>query len=391
MKTSTCERILLVDDDQALLDSFRRNHRKAFNIHTACGGEQGLEILHRDGPFAVVVSDYQMPGMNGIAFLASVSEVAPDCVRIMLTGNADLQSAIDAVNEGQVFRFLTKPCAHEAFAMCLRAALEQYRLKQAERTLLEHTVRGSIEVLADVLALSNPDAFGRSIRAQGYVRQIVAQLELKHSWQYETAALLSQIGLVAMPSDIIERLAAGEQLPSEYDQVIERHPTIAQDLLSKIPHLEYITEMIANQRLHHDEARNSPLNKSISLGSQILAAALDFDELLSLGSDRNEALHAMAKRSGHYSPRLLKVLAGVELPGQHAVARSLPVQELRVGMLLDQDVRGTNGALIVASGNAISQGMLARLRNYAELGGITGLIRARVTEAKSGGHEPLVV
>jgi DNA-binding NtrC family response regulator len=114
---------------------------------TATSGKAGLERLSSDGPFAVVVSDMRMPEMNGAAFLAQVRERAPDTVRVLLTGQADLDSAIAAVNEGQIFRFLTKPCAPEMLISSLRAAEEQHRLITAERVLLEQTLHGAVKAL----------------------------------------------------------------------------------------------------------------------------------------------------------------------------------------------------------------------------------------------------
>jgi len=103
------EKILFVDDDLNILHSFKRNLRKHFNIATASGGEEGLEKLTQDGPFAVVVSDMRMPGMNGTQFLSQVREKYPNIVRILLTGQADMKDAIEVVNQGQIHQFLTKP------------------------------------------------------------------------------------------------------------------------------------------------------------------------------------------------------------------------------------------------------------------------------------------
>ncbi len=378
----TCpEPILLVDDDPSLLDGLRRAHRKSFDLRTACGGAEALERIATDGPFAVVVSDYQMPGMNGVELLARVADLAPAAVRVMLTGNADLQSAIRAVNEGRIFRFLQKPCEQSVFAACLDAAVEQHRLVRAEKVLLEQTVRGCIEVLADVLALSNPAAFGRSTRARGYVRQMVAMLRLEHGWKYETAALLSQIGLVSIPADLVDKIAAGEPLSAQHEQVIERHPAIAGELLEKIPRMDQIAQMIAHQRLTHADAARSGLTPSVAIGAQILGTAIDFDELFTLGASRDQILRTMALRKGRYDPRVLRLLESVELPGQCATVRSLAVRELRPGMVLDQDVVGRSGAKIVAKGTKVTPSLLARLRSYAELGGIAGPIRALVPGA----------
>jgi DNA-binding NtrC family response regulator len=150
------DRILLVDDDANILQGYQRALRKQFVLEPALSGEEGLEAVRAQGPYAVVVADMQMPGMNGVEFLARVKEIAPDTVRMMLTGNADQQTALEAVNEGHIFRFLTKPCSPDLLAKMLGAGLKQYGLVMSERDLLAKTLRGSIQVLTDVLGLVNP-------------------------------------------------------------------------------------------------------------------------------------------------------------------------------------------------------------------------------------------
>ncbi len=118
------DKVLFVDDDMNILASFRRRLGRRFDIATVPGGEQGLEVLEKDGPVAVVISDQRMPGMDGIQFLTEVKKRAPDTVRIMLTGNTDLTTAIKAVNEGSIFRFFTKPCPPEEMASAIEAGLK---------------------------------------------------------------------------------------------------------------------------------------------------------------------------------------------------------------------------------------------------------------------------
>ena len=149
-------RILCVDDEPNVLQALERQLRKQFEIVTAEGPMQGLESLEKSGPFAVILSDLRMPVMNGIQFLATAKERFPESVRMILSGQADFASTIEAVNEGSIFRFLTKPCESDHLAKALTAALEQYRLVQAERELLEHTLIGSIEVLSEILSLVSP-------------------------------------------------------------------------------------------------------------------------------------------------------------------------------------------------------------------------------------------
>lgn len=119
-------RILFVDDDYRVAEAYKRILRKEFLIETALGGEQGLEAIINQGPFDVIVSDLRMPHMDGNEFLSRVKEMAPESIRIMLTAHADLETAIEAINKGNIFRLLTKPCAPEMLAEALDEALEQF-------------------------------------------------------------------------------------------------------------------------------------------------------------------------------------------------------------------------------------------------------------------------
>ncbi len=143
-------KILCVDDEPNILAGYRRSLRKQFEIETAPGGAEALAMIAEGGPYAVLVTDMRMPGMDGIQFLREAQRVAPDSVRIMLTGNADQQTAAGAVNEGRIFRFLNKPCPAEDLAHALAAGLEQYRLVTAEKELLEKTLGGTIRMMMEI-------------------------------------------------------------------------------------------------------------------------------------------------------------------------------------------------------------------------------------------------
>jgi response regulator RpfG family c-di-GMP phosphodiesterase len=369
-------RLLLVDDERPVLDALVRAHRKRYDISVAIGGHAGLETMEQQGPFDVVVSDYQMPEMNGVAFLKKVSEVAPDCVRLMLTGNADLQTAIDAVNTGHVFRFLTKPCSPEVFASGIDAAIEQVRLRRAERDLLECTLKGSIQVLCDVLSLCNPDAFGRANRIRGYVAQVVVLLKLPESWQVESAALLSQIGCITLPADIMERVVAGNGLTEQHRRAYAGHPGIGARLLEQIPRLEEVAAIVARQRTPYAELCAE--SELVKRGSQVLAACLEFDELITLGASKREAIEAMSRRPRMYAPEVLKVMSLVAPMTEGTIARSCLVVQLSEGMILAQDIRSKNDTMILASGHRVTRSMIEKLRNYHHLRGIKEPIHVMV-------------
>jgi serine phosphatase RsbU (regulator of sigma subunit) len=160
------DKILFVDDDANLLASFRRQLRKQFQIETAIGGSEGLDLVEQNGPYSVIVSDFRMPHMDGIEFLTRVREIAPDTVRIMLTGNADMQAAIQAVNEGNIFRFLTKPCSADVLGESLNTGIEQYQQVTREREYNEksrHSMALAMEVQQGLIPKAEPTVEGLDI------------------------------------------------------------------------------------------------------------------------------------------------------------------------------------------------------------------------------------
>jgi len=126
--TSPDERILLVDDEPKILSALQRNLGNRFHLVLAAGAEEGLRAITGSGPYAVVVSDFKMPGMDGVEFLSRVKAVSPETIRIMLTGQASLDNAVAAVNQANIFRLLSKPCPPIVLSRAIDAALAQHRL-----------------------------------------------------------------------------------------------------------------------------------------------------------------------------------------------------------------------------------------------------------------------
>src|SRR5688572_10183667 len=163
-------RVLFVDDEPNVLNAIRRTLRNDFDVHTAESGKDALRLLEESEPFGVVVSDCHMPEMDGIEFLHRCSKAAPLAVRVMLTGNMDQETAVKAVNMGDVFKFLNKPCQGDELKSVVTQAVRQHELVTAEKELLEQTLKGSIKVLADLLGIVKPEAFGRTGRLRRKVR-----------------------------------------------------------------------------------------------------------------------------------------------------------------------------------------------------------------------------
>jgi len=386
------DRILLVDDDKNLLDSLKRQLRKHFDVKVALGPKEGLIAVTQDGPFAVIVSDLRMPIMDGIQFLANVSKLEPDSVRIMLTGNADLNNAIEAVNHGNIYRFLTKPCAIDTFVQVLNQGVRQYRLVQSEKELLEQTLRGSIQMLTDLLSMLNPDVFGRASIIKNYAHDVAVSMGASELWKIDTAAMLSQIGCLTLPEPLLEKIFSGTDPNDAEMRRYEAHPAITAELLSHIPRIEAITDAIRYQSKHFDGSgvpEDAVKGKELPLGARILKVVTDFDLLESRGASKSESLLILEKRVGCYDPAVVEALEAVLGVQAESKIREVSLADLSAGMLFTEDVlvarmiftedvRAANGRTLVTRGQQVSPVIIKRLINFTENMEIVEPLRVRM-------------
>jgi response regulator RpfG family c-di-GMP phosphodiesterase len=381
MNTHYSEKILVVDDDPSLLAALCRQFRSSFNIVTTESAPEALRMLEHDGPFAVVVSDMRMPEMNGIQFLSKASEISPCTVRVMLTGNADVETAMHAVNEGNIFRFLVKPCHKDTMKWAFEAALEQHRLMLAERELLEKTLKGCVEVLADILAMVNPAAFSRTSRIQAYVRQITNQLGLSKPWLYELAASLSQIGCVTIPADTLAKFDSGAEMTDEEVEMMRKHPETGFQLLGRIPRLEAVSQMIRLQQrdLESGEVTPNSLPEDLgTLGGLMLKATIDFDRLILRGLSRSQAIGKLKSRQSTYHPSIINALIKLEVIEPEMETRMVGIYDLNDTMALAEDVRTDSGVLIASRGLQVNLSLRRLLENYLKRREVKKEIRVQI-------------
>ena len=369
------EKILLVDDDSNVLDGYRRSLNKEFQMETAESGAQALAMATDNGPYAVVISDMRMPGMDGIQLLSHIKAVAPDTIRVMLTGNADMDTAINAINEGSIFRFLNKPCSREIMARTITAALVQYRLVTAEKQLLEQTLSGALQVLTQVLSLVNPAAFGRAERARRYIRHIVSSMKLGNPWQYEVAAMLSQLGCVTLAPETIEAVYRGEKLSPDEQKQYDAHPSVAYTLLSKIPRLEPIAWMIEQQNRREPAADDSKV-PDMRLGAEILRLVLAYEQLIHNGASRNEAAHTLALQNKNFSPAFFQTLVTLDPNAEEGETRKCQVEDLAPGMLIQEEIHTLAGTLVVSKGQEVTPAVILKLKNLLARGAISDNVSA---------------
>jgi response regulator RpfG family c-di-GMP phosphodiesterase len=362
-------RILLVDDEPSLLDGLRRQLRRDFTVETAVGAAKGLFALKPGEPFAVIVSDFLMPGINGAQFLAAAAKAAPTSTRMLLTGHTSLADAAVTVNQGRVFRMLLKPVDTETMTAALRDCVTQHRLVVAERELLERTLQGSVKALSDVLALASPTAFGRASRMRRVASAILDRVEVEDRWAVELAVEMAQLGIVSLPPSVAGKLDTGAELTPAEQAMVEELPTVAEQLISPIPRMTPVAECIHYSRKGFDGS-GSPADgvagDRIPLGGRLLRLVQDHDALLLQGMSPTVALATLRTSVHLYDPVLLEAFAATAAASAEEI-RGVMLADLQSGMVLAAAVRSRSDVLLVNAGQEVTVGLITRLRNFAAL------------------------
>jgi CheY-like chemotaxis protein len=374
------QRVLFVDDEPNLLEAIQRMLRKRVDMRIAVCAAEGLRVLRQEGPFALVISDMRMPVMDGIQFLRRVREESPDTIRMILSGQADLQATIAAVNEGHIFRFLTKPCPSDQLMSAIEGGFEQYRLIRAEKMLLEDTLSGAVKMMVELLAIVSPAASSRASRLQRYVNSLVGLLELRTCWQWPLAALVSQVGCVALPKDLLSKAEAGQDLSEDEKHLYEAHPEVAGKLLATIPRLEDVAWIVGAQGIAPAAPIGDWREADVrTLGHALLYAAREFDHLLGLGKGAKAAVaHFRSAPASNIPPAIAEALGAMPSSTQPWVMRQVAVKDLAPGMVLDQDLVSSKGLRIVPAGNEVTRTLIVKLTSIASGVGIVEPFRVRV-------------
>lgn len=376
MSTETTQKILFVDDDTNVLAAMQRNLRKHFTLDVAASPDEALQILKAKGPYAVIVADMSMPIMNGAELLEVVRASSPDTVRIMLTGNADQRTAVEAVNRGNVFRFLSKPCSPDTLIATMETALKQHELIVTEKALLNQTLNRSLQVLTDILAMLDPDAFGQAQLRRTTVREVALKLGIASIWELEIAALLAGIGLVTLPPAVREKVRTRQPLSTNERQLVERIPEFSSRLLGSIPRLEPVAQIVLYQNKNFDGS-GFPADKvkrlDIPIGARVLRVVESAVRMHRKGTPVADIISALLAGPEHYDSKVAHALAACSsvLRTKPKVTtsgmRSVSLVELAPGHILMADIGTMDGTIVLEAGATLNTTQIQRLRNFAAL------------------------
>ena len=362
--------VLCVDDEPRVVDGLALHLRRDYQVLTANGAQSALQVCKDHGAPAVVVSDMRMPGMDGATFLKHVKHLYPETTRILLTGDPGRDVAIAAVNEGQIFRYLTKPCAPDQLRMAIEAGVIHHRLLLAEKVLLQETLIGCIRALIDILAITNPVAFGRATRVKRLAADLAAAIGTKGFWQLEAAAMLSQIGYISLPTELVEKLYYGKRLTPDERVLADGAPQVAQKLLGRIPRLEPVMEILTASQ----QAKGDVPEGLIKLGAGILRLVLEYDAQIAQGRPIPEAIASIRAQLSRHDGKLvegLELLVGASVSAQQL--SEVAVGDVIPGMTFVDDLRTHVGTLLVPKGFEVTETFLERMRNFGP-----GILQERV-------------
>lgn len=364
-------KILMVDDEVNILAGFKRTLGRKWDIVTADGGEAALEILRTQGPFAVVVTDMQMPKMNGVELLERVKSTYKEVVCMMLTGNADQDTATQAINRGHIFRFMNKPCPAEVMEVALATAVRQYELESAERVLLRDTLSGAVRVLIEAMGCSHPQLTEVTAAVRRHVQSMGEAVGVGTDWRLGLASALCMIGFTVVHSEDDDAMLDDARLAESASSGAR--------LIGFIPRLQPVSEIVRRQR------ERLPLPLAIRPGnnsdleivcSQLLRWAVDIERVHAGKLNAGLLIRELKSDPSPLAELLCPVIERCAAPRktsashvpEHWKSFKVPLRMLREGMVMDQDVQAMGGRVLLTKGFVLTAVTIERLRSFAQVG-----------------------
>jgi DNA-binding NarL/FixJ family response regulator len=356
-------RVLCVDDDPSLLNALKRTLRKEIDLTVAQSAIDGLRALEKDGPFAVVISDQNMPKIKGTTFLAKVAKHFPLTVRIMLTGNSDQFTAISAVNEGGVFKFLNKPCRMEDMMEAIQEAYAHHLVIKQERAVLEETLTGSLNLLTDMLSMTHPKAFQRANLVHVWAKQAAPAFDISDEWELLVASKLWPLSYLLLPDELIQKRNKGEPLNESDDVQIAKAYLAVSQMLQNVPRLDKISRILLLSCRGASEAVEA---KRRPRSAELLRILINLSFLadVTTGKVSKDAFKRMMSEAKGMDVSLLKALPSVLKAAGKSSSEEIRVVQalyLKVGDVLLTDLHDSQGRLLLASGQDVTESLHSKI------------------------------
>ncbi|HWR39807.1 MAG TPA: response regulator [Patescibacteria group bacterium] len=332
-------------------------------------GKMALMAARSEAPDLILL-DITMPEMNGYEVCEELKRdpLLREIPVLFISALSETMDKVRAFQAGGV-DYVTKPFQFEEVSARVRTHLELRRSQLELQTLLTKTFVASLKTMTDILSIVDPVLFDRSNRIKRYVRSMSETLGIKasRSWHYEMAAMLSQIGCVTIPKEILQKKQESLALSDDEERIFRNHPGVAAELIGGIPRLETVVAVIKAQL---EPLKGAPLTdvqgaETVLLGSRLLRLALEYDLFRQSGSNAVAAFQTVQEIWRDYSPPLLKALRVIVEQEEKETVRAVKITELRTGMILMENVMTESGLLVLNKSNELSANLLSLLKHYA--------------------------
>jgi len=408
--SETTPSILVVEDEPIVLATLKSTlEREGFHVVACSSPLRALEVL-QESDFAVIISDQRMPEMLGLDFLVESRRLRPHCSRILLTAVLNLPTVVDAINRGEIYRFVAKPWLREELVATVRNAIQRYALSAHNQVLQAETARlnaqltaanrsleaklvdlerqsqqvaaanlelteryeSSLELCRRILTAYDP-ILGSQAKALVEFASKMAETDAftaEESHALRSAAWLCDLGLIGISRELLRsfRSRKGDFLSDRERAMLQHHPVYSQTLAALVDHSAVIGETI---RAHHEAFDGTGYPDGLSRNSipwtaRCLAVAVGFVES---GLPKPAATELILAGSGsQYDPEavrlFLKVMHLVNLPRQ---VNEILLEELEPGMMLATGIYTPHGLLLVGEGQTLGPGMIAKIRSHNDV------------------------
>ncbi len=379
------QKIMLVDDTPVnlqLLEDILLKQR--YEVRSFPRGRLALAAIRQEPPDLILL-DVNMPEMNGYELCEQLKSEPrlSDIPVIFISAMNAIEDKIKGFHCGGA-DYISKPFQIEEVQARVETHLKLRSALQSERNLLERTLNSAVGALLDLVQVTSPILVSRSRAIRDIVHSIVSKMELKEVWQYELAAMLSLVGCIALPLELFEKAYGAQKLSPDENLIFRAHAAAGANLVCNIPRLEVVAEII---RLQHAPDAVPSASEEVRLGAHLLHLALELDRLIYQNiACSNAVLHL--KETGRFKPAMLDALIHYSPVEGPFALRQIPIEEIRSGMILDEDIVSTStNVLIYKGGLVFTELWVERLRNFAKNHGVQKRVRVRVPEWAAKGNK----
>jgi CheY-like chemotaxis protein len=323
-------------------------------------------MLAESEPFAVVLTDMKMPQMSGLQFINKAREISPETVYMMLTGNQDVHTAISAINDGSVFRFLNKPCAICEVKDAIDAAIRQHELICVERSLLEETFLGAVNMLTDVLESLRPDAIQQSQRVDAIMKRCERELGGQGSWEYRIAGRVGLVGFALLPREDQDTFL---ELPPEHPQslaLLKQVAAASGRLLDHIPRISNVSRIVKRMSMMNGSYLSTdPVDfTSVDVGATLLRVGVHWTTLTHQDFSIDAAIKHLYEALPQLPIAIEHALVSEDATLNATEVSSVALFELMEGMVLVEDAIGNNGSVLLRKGRPLTDTMITKFHMH---------------------------